>query len=34
MGRNRSSGLRNRGGIWHIDKQVLGHKHSRKHWNE
>ena len=26
MGRNRSSGLRKRGGIWHIDKQVLGHR--------
>ncbi len=26
MGRNRSSGLGNRGGIWHIDKQVLGHR--------
>ena len=26
MGRNRSSGLRNRVGIWHIDKQVLGHR--------
>ena len=26
MGRNRNSGLRNRGGIWHIDKQVLGHR--------
>lgn len=26
MGRKRSPGLRNRSGIWHIDKQVLGHK--------
>ena len=26
MGRNRSSGLRKRGGTWHIDKQVLGHR--------
>ena len=26
MGRNRNSGLRKRGGIWHIDKQVLGHR--------
>jgi integrase len=26
MGRRQSAGLRNRGGIWHIDKQVLGHK--------
>lgn len=26
MGRNRSSGLRNRDGIWHIGKQVLGHR--------
>jgi hypothetical protein len=24
MGRKRSPGLRNRGGIWHIEKQVLG----------
>ena len=26
MGRKRAPGLRNRGGIWHIEKQVLGHK--------
>jgi len=26
MGRKRSPGLRNRGGIWHIEKQILGHK--------
>lgn len=26
MGRRRSPGLRNRGGIWHIEKQILGHK--------
>ena len=26
MGRNKTPGLRNRGGIWHIEKQVLGHK--------
>jgi integrase len=26
MGRKRTPGLRNRGGIWHIEKQVLGHK--------
>ncbi len=26
MGRKRSSGLRSRGGIWHIDKQILGRK--------
>lgn len=25
MGRKRSPGLRNRGGIWHFEKQVLGH---------
>jgi len=26
MGRKRSPGLRNRAGIWHIEKQILGHK--------
>ncbi|MEE9356140.1 MAG: site-specific integrase, partial [Methylococcaceae bacterium] len=26
MGRKRSPGLRNRGGIWHIEKQILGRK--------
>ncbi len=26
MERRRSPGLRNRGGIWHIEKQILGHK--------
>ncbi len=26
MGRKRTPGLRNRGGIWHIEKQVLGVK--------
>lgn len=26
MGRKRSPGLRNRGGIWHIEKQILSHK--------
>ncbi len=26
MGRKRIPGLRNRGGIWHIEKQILGHK--------
>ena len=26
MGRKQTPGLRNRGGIWHIEKQVLGHK--------
>jgi len=26
MGRKRSPGLRNRGGIWHIEKQILGQK--------
>ncbi len=26
MGRRRSPGLRNRGGIWHIEKQILGRK--------
>lgn len=26
MGRKRSAGLRNRGGIWHIEKQILGQK--------
>ena len=26
MGRKRSPGLRYRGGIWHIEKQILGHK--------
>ena len=26
MGRKRAPGLRNRGGIWHIEKQILGHK--------
>ena len=26
MGRKRSPGLRNRGGIWHIEKQILGCK--------
>lgn len=26
MGRKRTPGLRNRGGIWHIEKQILGHK--------
>lgn len=26
MGRKRTTGLRNRGGIWHIEKQVLGQK--------
>lgn len=26
MGRKRSPGLRNRGGIWHIEKQILGYK--------
>ena len=26
MGRKRSPGLRIRGGIWHIDKQILGRK--------
>jgi len=26
MGRKRSPGLRNRTGIWHIEKQILGHK--------
>ncbi len=26
MGRKRTPGLRNRGGIWHIEKQILGQK--------
>ena len=26
MGRKHSAGLRNRNGIWHIEKQILGHK--------
>lgn len=26
MGRKRTPGLRNRGGVWHIEKQILGHK--------
>lgn len=26
MGRKRSPGLRKRGGIWHIEKQILNHK--------
>ena len=26
MGRKQMPGLRNRGGIWHIEKQILGHK--------
>ena len=26
MGRKQSTGLRNRNGIWHIEKQILGHK--------
>ncbi len=26
MGRKRTTGLRNRGGVWHIEKQVLGQK--------
>ena len=26
MGRKRSPGLRNRAGIWHLEKQILGHK--------
>ena len=26
MGRKRSPGLRNRGGIWHIEKQIFGQK--------
>lgn len=26
MGRKRTPGLRNRSGVWHIEKQILGHK--------